>query len=321
MKKSFGYILIAVGVLIAINAANPMRFISGEGWIFRSQKVHEEQSLEIGGIRSIQIESGSTDVEIAPGSSDRIQVWLSGKASGKYADKLQLSVEPQGDMARIVVDIPNQTGFGFQKRSLNLHVEVPEAQWKSLAVESSSGDIRLEQVKADQLRVKASSGDLHLEQLKGERITAIASSGDIRAVELEATTVDLHTSSGNITADRYTAGELKFEATSGDVTLMDGQGIVSGHTTSGGIRLEADELTRHTELKGTSGDVVVALSNKPKSLKLEYGSGSGEGKVEWEGLSYTVRQEEGRRIEGTYGTGEVKLSVRTSSGDFKLEKR
>ncbi|SDD48635.1 lia operon protein LiaG [Paenibacillus sp. UNCCL117] len=321
MKKSFGYILIAAGVLIALFVLNPVRLWSGGDFLFRAKDIQQEQSLDASRVRTVRVESGSTELEIVPGSSDQIRVWLSGKASAKFADGLKLKVEPEGDTARISVDVPDDVGVGIQRLDLELRVEVPETGLKLLNVESSSGDVQLERINADQLQIRASSGNIHLEQLKGEKVLANASSGNVQAVDIQATTIDLQTRSGNLYAEDYKAAELKFETTSGDVKLEDGQAIVSGHTDSGRIRLEADELTRNTDLKGSSGDVIVALSQQPKSLKLDYRGGSGEGKVEWEGMSYTIKQEEGKRIEGSFGSGDIKLNVRTNSGEFRLEKR
>ncbi|MEK8132495.1 DUF4097 family beta strand repeat-containing protein [Paenibacillus filicis] len=321
MQRSVGFILIAVGIIILIYMANPMRLFTGGSLIFNAQEINQEETMEAGNIRNLRIESSSAEIEVLQGGSDKIQARLNGKASTALAEQLKLKLEPQDDTLRIGIELPESAGLGLQKQNLELHVELPEKLMKSLVVETSSGDVRLNQVSADNIQLKATSGNLTLNQVNGEKISAQASSGDVEASGVQAASVDFHTASGNIEVSGYTANELKVQASSGEIKMRDGQAMVTGITESGGIRLEADELTRSIDLKASSGDVILAVSQEPKSLKLDYRSSSGEGKVKWDGFVYSIKQEEGRRIEGAFGTGDVKLNIRTSSGNFRLEKR
>lgn len=319
MRRSMGFLLIGAGVLSILIFWNPGGVISWSGFSFDSREVKLEESVSAESLSRLKVETGAVDVRLLRGSEDEVKVYLNGKASPKYADNLGIKAETQGDT--LVLGLQGEEGFTFGYRAMDIEmsVELPEKQWKSVHVEIGSGNIDSSGLRSDFIGVKAGSGDISLEDLVAREMDIKGGSGDAFLSKIESDTVTLELGSGDIEMDQYTAGKIRFKLGSGDVELADGQSELEGITHSGNIRLEASELLHNTELKTGSGDVTVKLSEQPRSLAVDFAGGSGEGKVNWKDFHVQNQSEDNDVLIGTFGSGDIKLKVETGSGNFRLE--
>ncbi|MEF3306893.1 DUF4097 family beta strand repeat-containing protein [Paenibacillus sp. GYB003] len=299
-RNTIGVIVIALLVWGALAFWGPGGGFARSWPIFGSKEVNVEQSFEARNVQNVEIETSSTDVTIVRGGSERIEVRLEGKASPNIADGFGLRAEPKGDTLKIGIDKPDGFHIGFRFENVALTVELPDKQWNVL-------------------KAKVSSGNISMENVAGKTIEVQSSSGNVELADGEATTIELRSSSGNIEASGYKAELLKFHASSGNVTLKDGEAKLKGDAGSGNIRLEAAELTRDADLSAGSGNVTVSLDREPKSLAVDYRGGSGSGHIKWDGFQYKEKEEEGRKIKGSFGGGDTMLKVVTGSGDFRLD--
>ncbi|AFC31638.1 hypothetical protein PM3016_4906 [Paenibacillus mucilaginosus 3016] len=296
-----GILLMAGGVLLLILA------LTQEGWStlpvsfsMGTKEIRMEESADAASTGRIAIHSGSTDVRVIPAASDKIHARLMGKASPDYADQLKLEVKPQNGTLQIGVVEPDSIHIGINLTELELIVELPPKDWESLSIRTQSGDLKLD-------------------DLKGSEVAAEASSGDIEARRIEAAGFKLRTTSGNIRSEEFKGQELTFQAESGDVILVRGHSALKGSTGSGSITVETEEILHPADLSAGSGDVTVQSDRRPPSLHLDYRSSSGSGSILWDGFVYVDQSEDGERISGAFGAGEIPLKVRTSSGSFTLQ--
>ena len=105
---------------------------------------------------------------------------------------------------------------------------------RSFAVESSSGDIRLQSVVAEKITAGASSGSITFDYAEG-KVSAHATSGDIVFHQIVGDAA-ISTSSGDITVKQM-EGNITVSATSGDVALYQAEGDVAASTSSGEIQV------------------------------------------------------------------------------------
>ena len=232
---------------------------------------------------------------------------------------MKLKAEPNGDTLELGVQLPEGISVGVNIMDIDLTVELPEKQWTLAAVESGSGNIEIERIQGEKVRVKAGSGDIDMRQAKAGELTVHTSSGNMEVEESEADAMVLESGSGDISAERYKASLLKVQGESGNVVLKQCESVLQGQTSSGDIHLEAEQLLYDADLRAGSGNVTIALAQEPSSLAVDFQSGSGNGKVQWNGMQNKESNEDGNRLKGTFGSGDVKLKVRTGSGDFALE--
>lgn len=321
MQKKTGILIVVAGVLLLLFTMNPMNIFSDVqfGFSFKTKKINDEKTFAADDYRDLSIQTGSSDIEITKGNADEIKVRLNGKVSTKNADQVKLKVEPNGDTLVIGVDVPDGIEFGVNIMDVDLSVELPEKQWAAAKIESGSGDIEIGNMRGDAVTVKAGSGNINVQDVKAGSLTVHTGSGDIEAMEIEAESVTLESGSGTIEAERYHATTVNFQNGSGDVELKDGESAVQGKTGSGNIHLESERLIHNTDLRAGSGNVTIDLAQEPSSLEVDFQGSSGEGKIEWDGIQYEVKDEDESRLKGTYGNGDITLKVRTGSGNFKLE--
>lgn len=256
-------------------------FSSGSMISFASKSVNETKQFQAADVRSIVVNSGSADVKIARGHSSVITVALSGKASRSLLSTLDLKAELSEDTLVVEPVIENRFGFGFPIRDIDVMIELPEQDWDRIDVRAASGDVEFHELRAKEVAVKTGSGD--------------------------------------ISGSRFQAESATMRTGSGDIELTDGQGRLMGETGSGDIEISSNSMTSDASLQTGSGDVDIRLDRQPESLGFHFVTGSGEFTVDW---PYTASGSGNKReLAGSFGRGDVKLEVKTGSGDITLLRR
>jgi len=177
------------------------------------------------GARVAQIEAraGSLRIQGRDGLAE-IQATGTARASSRdLLDRVRLTAERRGDVAHIVVELPELHGdWNDEYAVLDLTVEVPKAL--ALDVEDRSGDLEIRGV--GPLDLIDHSGDATVEDVGG-RLRVRDNSGDlrIRDVRGDVTLEDgsggvyLRTIRGSVTVDRDGSGEFEAEDVTGSVRI------------------------------------------------------------------------------------------------------
>jgi hypothetical protein len=183
--------------------------------------------VNVAGARMARIEarSGSLRVEGRAGLTE-IQARGTARASSRgLLEQIRLTAERRGDVAYVIVEIPEQRGDWDdydEHASLDLVVEVPNTL--ALDVEDRSGDLEIRGVGpldlvdhsgeatienvGGRLRVRDGSGELRIRDVRGD-VTLEDGSGGVR----------LHTIRGSVTVDRDGSGEFEAENVTGSVRI------------------------------------------------------------------------------------------------------
>ncbi|MFS0862681.1 DUF4097 family beta strand repeat-containing protein [Fredinandcohnia sp. 179-A 10B2 NHS] len=319
MKKIMygALLLVMVGVLGLIISVNT----SGvEVFTFSSVEVDEKQEVPAEGVKKIVIDSPSVDVNVTPGNGDEIYVEFTGKVGKKSKALYNLDINEDGDTVEITMEKENKFQFmmfNFTKVSLN--VEVPEKVYEELQINAASGDIVVDEVNAQELTIETHSGDIDVKNGEGiGKLVVKASSGDVLVNDVFVENkLEIKTSSGDIVATDNQAKVIELLASSGDISTTNlNSKEVTINTSSGDIEVEAVEVTGDLILEASSGDIDVEFLKTPASLAVDFRGGSGDGDANIEGMEFSEKTE--HRIIGEIGSGEYKLNVRTSSGDFTV---
>lgn len=267
---------------------------------FGTEPVHIVREVPSSEIRSIQIHSDDVNVEIVRGGADQITASLTGKASPKYIENVKLEAVAKDDRLTIRTEVPELWFSGINILKVDLTIELPARLYDSVNLAIGSGNASVTEVEAGSIAIATGSGNLKFSDLSADEIA-------------------IDTGSGNISGERFEANSLSAAARSGNVKLADGTAKLRAETGSGNIRLELESLQRDADVKTGSGNVTILLDKEPDSLRFDFSTRSGNSSVAWPYA--TQGQTDDGDVKGTFGSGETKLTVRTGSGNIKLEQR
>jgi DUF4097 and DUF4098 domain-containing protein YvlB len=204
-------------------------------------------------------------------------------------------------------------------------------------INAGNGDVRV--LRAGSVKVSRRSGDINVKDLKGD-LTARSFSGDVVVdnvaglVDVAATNGDLriHNTGGDVRANSATGdteircakGRADIASASGSITVIGVGGEVEASTASGDVTFRgAIRSGGSYRMKSLSGNVTMTIQpdvpgftaalttysgeiNTDFPLKLE-SPGSGLGPVN-------------RRLNGTFGNGQAKLTLDSFSGTVRIAK-
>jgi hypothetical protein len=178
------------------------------------------------GARMAQIEAraGSLRIEGRAGLTD-IQASGTARASSRdLLERVRLTAERRGDVAYVIVEIPDQRidWDDDEYASLDLVVEVPKTL--ALDVEDRSGDLEIRGV--GQLDLVDHSGDATIEDVGG-RLRVRDGSGELRIRDVRGDVtledgsggVHLRTIRGSVSVDRDGSGQFEAEDVTGSVRI------------------------------------------------------------------------------------------------------
>ncbi|WEK54392.1 MAG: DUF4097 family beta strand repeat-containing protein [Candidatus Cohnella colombiensis] len=295
MRKFTGLLLIGFGIIVLVYILNPSDGKRGD-WFGLSKEINEQRTAEASSLHHLTIDADSTNIRYVKSSSNTDKVVA--KLTGSSSRQVELLVEEQGDKLKITVDSSQRGIIFWGFNNLTLDIEVPEKHWDTLHVETGSGKIEAEQTTADVVVLNTGSGNIDVKGIVAEEIR-------------------LEVGSGNIEVNDFKSKELKFQTGSGNAKLFDGAAAIVGGTGSGNIRIEVEELLYGADLHTGSGNVTVLTAKQPMDLRVDFQGGSGNGKVRYN--AFQISSQDRDQLEGTFGTGEKLLKVRTGSGNFSLE--
>lgn len=201
------------------------------------------------GASRIVIEARAGDLDVRAASGSRVEARGEACAERRGTlEKIRLVTERDGDVVRVIVEIPDDRGWGDSAR-MDLEVDVPvdvpleisdssgdiSVRGVRLArLDDSSGDVDLRDTSGD-LRLTDSSGDVSVTEHRGD-LELTDSSGDLRLRDVTGSVLVEDDSSGDITADGVSGSVVVRSDSSGDIRVSDvGGDFEVGRDGSGSI--------------------------------------------------------------------------------------
>lgn len=264
--------------------------------------VEERNSFGIGGIDQINVQTSSTDVYVATVDGDAVDLWLHGTVyTGEPDDVPALAAGKSGELLEISLERKDGRKWvlGFYSSDLVLEIRIPQSYRGALNVNSSSGDVEIRDQNLSELSVQTSSGDLRLNSI-------------------QASTITMKSSSGDHTAEGLDAGRATMNSSSGEIRVKDLQGETEAESSSGDISLSYLEFDTNLEVRSSSGDVTLHLTDTAQ-FRVEARTSSGDIDCAYPvTLGDADNEMRKNRLSGTVGAGTQQVSVKTSSGDITI---
>lgn len=206
-----------------------------------------------------------------------------------------------------------KAGF-FTLRGLNktLTVTLPESiALGSVAIDLTSGDVSVPDLRADRVKIDLTSGDLALRQSgKAERVEISSTSGNIAADVAEVGRLGVSATSGRIRATLERADDVSLSTTSGGIALTGGSARKARIDSTSGRISVALTAFEDLQIEATSGDIEASLPSEPgyrASVDTTSGRFDSEVALTRDGSAYAC------------GDGSGRLKIDTTSGNVLLK--
>ncbi len=262
-----------------------------------TEKINESKNFSPQEVDRISIDVVSTDVNIIPADEDEIRVHFYGEVStGLNRDIPSLVSYISGDELRIEIVRPKTLLIGFSVWRNTLDLYIPEDSLEVLAIETSSSDVSVSNLKVDRFDYGNISGDLKCDSLFA---------GDLK----------INANSGDVILRDYT-GDINISNVSGDIVLEEGMqnDNIEIITVSGNINIEQEDSS-NIYIESTSGDVGIELSKNARFyLKAESVSGAIDNS-----FPIKITSSSGRSLEGVIGDDSKEIIISTISGNIDID--
>ncbi|MBZ9607716.1 DUF4097 domain-containing protein [Clostridium estertheticum] len=245
-----------------------------------------------GNIKTINVGTVSTDVNIITTKEDKIKVHFYGNSNSKKSAP-HLEANLNGDDLDVLIKYPGKI-FGINiNTKINLDIYVPENYKKDLKINTTSGNAIIGNVQLDKFRFDTVSGDAKINLLTANETIFEGTSGKVNVKSL------LSKKNG-------------FKTTSGDTKIGNVTGDILGKSVSGCFKFDYKNFDNGINIDTISGDVELKLPKKSE-FKLDFDSTSGNLKNDF---PITVTGEADKHeIKGTVGNGNKTIKINTTSGN------
>ncbi|MGF9797710.1 DUF4097 family beta strand repeat-containing protein [Brevibacillus agri] len=281
--KNWGKKLLGISLLLFVVGVCGLvwLFAKQEHFAFSLKKIEEQRIIEQP-FKAVTVETGTADLVITPTKAAQATVRLTGEISEQQKERLQWTSEVTEDgTLRVQVQEKLHVSLFYPgSGELKLEIMLPEKEYESIRLETATGDIKSGALTAKTGEVSSSTGDVDLTGYAGERLDVRTDTGDLKLAGIRAS--------------------LNIDSSTGEID-----------------KLVLPELTRDVTVRTDTGDVRIAVEKQPEAAQLELASDVGDIEVKWATLSYAKREEQ--NIKASVGTGGPKLSVKTSTGDIRIQ--
>ncbi len=275
---------------------------------------HFDRTLTISGTVSLDVTTGSGDITVKAGGTDKVVVhgtvhssngWFSNAEDAVHAVESNPPIQQNGNSIRIGYDLPLDV-----RRRVAISYEITVPADTTVQAHTGSGGVGVQGVRAE-VQAQTGSGEIRVRDVGRSRVQT--GSGSIRAQNVAAPFY-AHTGSGDIEADLTGSGDVDVQTGSGGIHL---RGVKGGlHSRSGSGDLTADgSVSGPWNLHTGSGSVRLAIgSGSGFNLNVHTGSGSIHSD-----LPITVQGLVGRHeLKGAVRGGGPEVAVSTGSGDVDI---
>lgn len=272
----------------------------------KEEYIRKEEKIGITDIKKIDLEFKSSDLNVFFTEDSDIRVV---QYSYKELREDQLfQVNKSSSNVTIKGNHKPQFFFfyiGFMENTV-YDVYIPKTYEGSLEIKAVSGDIEVnESLKLEDLTISSTSGNIKMGNVEANNIKIETISGDIKLQQLENDTLKLKTVSGEILVESA-KGKIESKTTSGNIEIKKMEGNVEITSVSGNVKSEDFKITGDSKVKTTSGDVKMYL-NQESNCEIQTKSVSGD-----------VKLPNRRNVMGVEPY--VELNIETVSGNIRLEK-
>lgn len=298
--------LIAFAVIMTIKGWDLTKLGTGK-YETNTYELNEEFS-------NISIKSNTADIVFVPSDDEKCRVVCYEEEKAKHS----VSVA-DGVLTVHVVDERkwyDYIGINFEAQKITIYL--PEAEYSSLVVDESTGDIEISKAfKFESIDVSVRTGGVKCCASAAEAIKIAATTGDISVTESYAGQLELSVSTGNVTVSSVTCeGDVKVGVSTGKAYLTDivCQSLLSSGST-GDIFLKNVIAAEKLSIKRSTGDVKLEGSDAAE-IFVETATGNVEGSLLTDKV-FVTKTDTGKINVPSSITG-GKCEITTDTGNIKI---
>ena len=227
---------------------------------------------------------------------------------------------PAGLSCTVVVYVPQKKDFNevsIEVSSGEINIERILSAKSKIYLTASSGDIESEKgLFADSVTVKTTSGEIELYNIDADDFKAESTSGDIEIKKFTGGTGSVKATSGEIKIEDFASEYAEFVSSSGSISVkkLDCD-YFDANNTSGGIMLELKNAPlASSKIECSSGDIDLYLPLRAK-FSVEASCSSGTFRDKFNNNRMTPRDS----YHMDYNGGGSTIKLQTTSGDITLD--
>ncbi len=292
----------------------------------------ERISKSFAGIKSISINTSSSDCILKKGSSSEVKVDL----EHTYSKSFEPVIDKEGSTLVIKELFEKGSTRGQGKWTLTVT--------DNMDIRFNTGSGNLEAADLDfELDMNTGSGNIELDKVKAD-LRFNTGSGNILLTEVDGV-YSANTGSGSFQLDNA-KGDFRLNTGSGDIRIKNVNAAISANTGSGNVRASGITLAGKCTFNTGSGDATVQLQAAPE-FDISVNSGSGDSEIDFSGNTITglivmKANKKNGRIEAPFdfdkveeeksgsqtivkktvqiGSSDVKIKISTGSGTASISK-
>lgn len=318
MSKSAKKWLIAAASLVTIGAIMFAAVMTAYHWDFSrlSTDQPETNTYEINEeFSNIQLNTETVDILFAVSDDNMCRVVCCEQKNMKHS----VGVQDDTLTINAVDNREWYEHIGINLHTPKVTVYLPKAEYASLGITGSTGTIEIPKefqfVSAD---ISMSTGNVNLFSSVSESVIINTTTGDIRVDNISAGSLDLSASTGGIVVSDVTCkGNMKAKVTTGDVKVANVtcQNLLSTGSTSD-ISLKNVIATGKFSIERSTGDVVFERSDAAE-IFVKTDTGDVTGSLLTEKVFITETATGDVNVPKTITGG--KCEINTSTGNIKIE--
>jgi len=210
----------------------------------------------------------------------------------KRLDAIRIVVSEEKPKLSIVTDASKLE----PKRNYSVNYDVQMPKEMSLTAENANGNVTVSDLGAP-VEARTQNGNVRVSRIQGE-VRARTTNGNVDVVEVE--------------------GSADARATNGNIGVVDVAGSASGSATNGNIRgnITKWEPGYAAHLHTTNGDVTLRV---PEDVSAAVTASVQNGSVQCD-LPVEASVKSRKKLEGTIGTGEGTIELRTTNGNVRMHR-
>lgn len=312
--------MIAAGVIIcavifAVNGFDISAFNTSK------ERIREEKSIQRGMAANLYIETSSSEV-ILKKTTDRDDIHVT------YYENEDITydfIDTDGTLK--IIEKDNKKWYQMLKINFSIQdtpliVEIPEDRWEEININTSSGDILIDEINCQELNTETSSGEIKANNLTAKKEASFdTSSGDIDLFEILSESISIDTSSGETNiSDINNSANINIESSSGDISIKNSvlANQLTIDTSSGETEI-SNVSANNMNIESSSGDIEFSRADA-SDYKIDTSSGDVFGTIKGDNntVSFITETSSGDVSVPNPSKGEKTFSASTLSGDIEI---
>lgn len=294
------------------------------GFEFGDKREHYDQKLSFDAaiVDSLLVQTeDSTRIIFTSSDDNDVSVHFKGKWN---PDTIQRLNQLQPENTLLTMNTRSKDSFSFFSFSTDfsknvIEITVPKGkQFTEFTLDNVSSDNDISGLTAGRVTFTSTSGNLNLNDIEADEFSAKLTSGEVKADQVKVSKdARFELTSGNVKLSTIEAADITLKLQSGDVKVEDIHGDIKASLTSGNLKING--LSGEGTIRMKSGDIEL-VQNTAANLDIETISGNIKvaaasdfaGFFDAQAVSGNVRTPDSLR------TGTELIKIRATSGDINI---